>query len=66
MVMVLMVTPSVFAYLTSYPLLFRVLLFPPRPVHLPVMAVLGVFALTLRDVQLHLTFQLQQNISMIH
>lgn len=66
MVMVLMVTPSVFVYLILEPLLFQVLFFSPLSVRLPVRAVLGAFALTLRDVQLRLASQLEQNISIIH
>ena len=73
--MVLMVTPSAFVYLTLQPLLFRALPFPSLPVHLPmslaapegelVIAVLGAFVLTLRDVQHRLNFQLEPNVSII-
>lgn len=73
--MVLMGIPSASVYLTLQPLPFRVLPFPILSVRLPmspappeedlVIAVLGVFLLTLRDVQHRLSFQLEPNISII-
>lgn len=73
--MVLMVTPSALVYLTLQPLPFRALPFPTLSVRFPmspaapegdlVIAVLGAFLLTLRDVQHRLSFQLEPNVNIV-
>lgn len=73
--MVLMVTLSALVYLTLQPLLFRALPFltlsvrflmsPAAPEGDLVIAVLGAFLLTLRDVQHRLSFQLEPNVNIV-